>query len=78
MRVTCPNAYVACRMRRRVTCHNADVAHDGCVVVSHVTMRMSRDGCGGWFLSCEWFFIRMNKGLNFSQLMCFNNVKGLK
>jgi hypothetical protein len=54
------------------------MSRDGCVVVSHVTMRMSRDGCGGWFLSCEWFFIRMNKGLNFSQLMCFNNVKGLK
>ncbi len=27
---------------------------------------------------CEWFLIRMNKWFNFSQLICFNNVKGLK
>jgi hypothetical protein len=27
---------------------------------------------------CEWFLIRMNKGFNFSQLICFNNVKGVE
>jgi hypothetical protein len=60
---------VAWRMRRRVTCPNA-----------YVACRVSRDGCGGWFLSL-WVVSHKNeknKGLNFSQFECFNNVKWLK